>query len=81
MNIHDANDSSFFISAVAKMLPPVFARHKLTELTGGLVNSRTISNLQSKKEGPPAVKYKGRIGLEKETFIAWLSTRITPCSN
>lgn len=78
MNIHDANDSSFFISAVAKMLPPVFARHKLTELTGGLVNSRTISNLQSKNEGPPAVKFKGRVGLEKESFLIWLETRVSP---
>lgn len=80
LNNHSLGTTTF-IAAIENMLPPVFARHQLTELTGGLINSRTISNLQSKKIGPPAVKFKGRVGLEKGTFVTWLKTQVTTFNN
>lgn len=65
-----------FIGAIREILPPIFARHSLTEITGGLINSRTIANMQAKRQGPPAVSFKGRVGFERGTFIAWLEKTI-----
>lgn len=70
------NPSAIFISALRDMLPRIFARHTLTDITGGLINSRTIANKQSKGEGPPAVKFKGRVGFERESFLHWLEQSI-----
>jgi len=69
-----AKDS--FIEAIREMLPPIFARHSLTEITGGLINSRTIANAQSRRQGPPSVLVNGKVGFERETFIAWLDKTI-----
>ena len=64
------------ISALRKSLPPVFARAELTRLTGGACNSRTIANLQSLRQGPPAHKLGKRTVLEKEAFLSWLAARL-----
>jgi hypothetical protein len=68
---------SNFIMAIRSLLPPIFPRHELTKITSGLINSRTIANIQSKKQGPPSVLFKGKVGFERETFITWLESRIS----
>ncbi|GFM36249.1 hypothetical protein [Desulfovibrio psychrotolerans] len=65
-----------FIGAIRELLPPIFARHSLTEITGGLINSRTIANLQAKRQGPPSILFKGRVGFERGSFLSWLDGRI-----
>lgn len=64
------------IEALRKSLPPVFARCELTRLTGGAVNHRTVANLQSLRQGPPAHKLGKRTVLEREAFLAWLAGRL-----
>jgi hypothetical protein len=66
-----------FIDVLRDLLPPIFPRHALTKLTGGLINSRTIANVQSKRQGPPAVNFKGRVGFERNQFISWLEGTVT----
>ena len=61
-----------FLSAMEKILPDVFARHALTNLSGGLINSRTIANKASRGDGPPFIRSSKVIGLEKSSFLQWL---------
>jgi len=58
--------------AVKKALPPIFARHSLSDLTGGLIHSRTLANKMAKGEGPPAIRYGRKIGFIREAFMDWL---------
>lgn len=61
-----------FIDALELALPPVFARHRLTELSGGLINSRTITNRMSLGDGPPGIRVGQIVGFSRDSFIAWL---------
>jgi len=61
-----------FLSAMENILPDVFARHALTNLSGGLINSRTIANKNSLGHGPPFIRSSKVIGFEKSSFLKWL---------
>jgi hypothetical protein len=69
------NDFEKFIRSLEDALPPVFARQMLTELTGNLFNSRTITNRMSRGDGPPGIKIGRKIGFSRNSFINWLRTQ------
>ena len=60
------------LDAIDRTWPDIFARHNLTNLSGGLINSRTIANRHSRKDGPPFVRLGKVIALEKVSFLQWL---------
>ena len=62
-----------FLETLRGLLPPIFARSRLTELTGGLINSRTIANLHCLKKGPPFIKLGNKVVMELEPFLAWVA--------
>lgn len=64
------------IKSLEEALPPVFARCKLTELTGHLINTRTITNRMSRGDGPPGIKIGKKVGFSRDEFINWLRTQI-----
>ncbi len=66
-------ENDWFVEAIRRALPTeVFPLCKLTELTSGLVNSKSVSNKLSLGIGPPVFKAGSKIGLTRDTFIAWL---------
>lgn len=70
-----------FIEALEQSLPAVFARYQLTELTGGLINSRTIANRMSRGDGPPGIRIGKNVGFSRGSFIAWLRDNIKNITN
>jgi len=67
-------ETDSFIDALEQALPPVFARHRLTKLSGGLINSRTIANKMSQGIGPKGIKIGRNVGFSRDGFISWLKS-------
>lgn len=55
----------------------IVARDKVEEFTGGLITRGTMTNLDSRGEGPPKF-YLGprKVAYFVETFIPWLEARV-----
>lgn len=66
-----------FVEALEQVLPPVFPRHRLTELSGGLINARTITNRMSLGSGPPGVRVGKTVGFSRESFMKWLRRELS----
>jgi hypothetical protein len=60
------------------ILPAVFVRQQGRELTGGMIDGRTLANLDSKGEGPEGkVKMgKTKAGYLREPFVDWFLNRL-----
>ncbi len=65
------------LARLAKALPPVFARHAVPMLLGGAIAAGTLANL-GKEAGPSYIKMGRNAVYERESFLAWLATRIKP---
>ena len=61
-----------------EIMPPVFVRQQVRELTGGMIDGRTLANLDSRGEGPEGkVKMgKTKAGYLREPFIDWFLNRL-----
>lgn len=59
-------------------MPPVFVRQKVRDLTGGMIDGRTMANLDSLGLGPDGkVKMgKGKAGYIREPFVDWFLNRL-----
>ena len=60
--------------------PPIIARSEVGKITGGLLNPRTLANLDSLGQGPKSAKVamgKIRVGYLREPFIDWFCERLT----
>lgn len=69
--------SNQFFNAIEKALPPVFSRRTASQAIGGLMSSKTLSNLDALRQGPPArVRMGNRVGYERESFMKWLRERV-----
>ena len=79
--MNNKTESQKFIEALEQSLPAVFARSQLTELSGGLVNSRTIANRMSRGDGPPGIRIGRIVGFSRGSFIAWLRDNIKNITN
>jgi hypothetical protein len=73
-------DVYLILEAIDRTWPDIFARHNLTNLSGGLINSRTVANRHSRGDGPPFVRIGKTIGLEKSSFLQWLKGDIQKAS-
>ena len=60
------------ISIIFRTWPDVIPRTSVTELSGGLINSRTLANGMCLGDGPPYVRWNGRVAFNKSSFIDWL---------
>lgn len=65
------------VDGLRETLPAVFLRKKVGELTGGLVNPGTLSNIMSRGEGPKAFYLGKKCALERDTFLEWLAPRLS----
>ena len=55
---------------------PFIARHEVERFTGGIINPRTLANLDSKGEGPKGrVRVGRKIAYPVPNFIEWLESR------
>ena len=60
-------------------MPPIFARQQVGELTGGMIDPRTLANLDYKGLGPVNAKVsmgKTKVGYFREPFIDWFLNRL-----
>ncbi|MEC4590551.1 hypothetical protein VPG91_06100 [Nitrospirillum amazonense] len=73
--------TDLIIEEMRLALPPVFAADRLTDLTGGAINWRTLQNLRSRREVPDDIfAYTGRrVLVRRDALLNWwsgtLSTR------
>jgi len=67
-------DSNFFANA-SDRLPAFFAAKMLPSLLPGMIAIGTVYNAISHDCGPKHEKINGRIVLERDSFLEWLSSR------
>ncbi len=65
-----------FFQALEQNLPPVFTRKTASEMTGGIISPKTLSNLNAMGKGPPKVKTGSKVAYERATFVQWLRARM-----
>jgi len=67
---------NFDFSSLSKKWPSsVVAREKVSEFSGGILNPRTLANLDSKGEGPKRIRVGRKIAYEVNELCNWLATR------
>lgn len=57
-------------------LPPFFKRTQVEALTGGILNAKTLANLDSQGLGPERFRVGRLVAYEKESFLLWLQARM-----
>jgi hypothetical protein len=58
---------------------PVVVREKVSEMTGGMISTGYLANLDCRGEGPPEKIRCGRkIAYPLSSFIPWLMNRVEP---
>lgn len=67
---------NLLVDVLTEKLPPVFSRRFVEEITGGLIKRYTLSNMDSKGEGPPSFKLGNKVGYEKQSFLEWITKRV-----
>ncbi len=69
--------TSSIIETLKASLPAVVTRDEAHKATGGLVNKRSLANMDSLGVGPGGrVKFGHKTGYEKTAFLQWLETRL-----
>ena len=77
--MEDVDIEKLIKEKLREAFPPVFARHKVGELSGGLVSSGTCANADSAGTGPAIRLRIGRhTAYERESFISWLLEKNQP---
>lgn len=55
----------------------IVSRREVGKFSGGLLNSRTLANLSSRREGPPQIKMGNqRVFYPVQDLVAWLRARV-----
>ncbi len=63
-------------SELAASLPPIIARTEVPKLTGNLISSGHLANLDCLGQGPKnVVKCGKKVGYTRDSFIEWLRGR------
>ena len=66
-----------FFSALEKALPPVFTRKTASEVIGGLISAKTMSNADALGRGPrERVRVGNRVGYTRDSFLEWLAGKV-----
>lgn len=67
---------TFDFQELSKRWPSaIVARHEVPKFTGGLLNARTLANLDSLGEGPPRGRCGRKIFYKVEDLCTWLQAR------
>lgn len=67
---------SYDFSSLASKWPSSFvSREKVGEFSGGIINPRTLANLDAKKLGPKRVRIGRKIAYRVEDLCDWLASR------
>lgn len=64
-----------------EIMPPVIDRSTLTDITNGVINSRYISNLMSRSEGPSGVRIGKKVLILRKDLFHWLRSRYVSAIN
>lgn len=64
------------ITGLRATMPPIFKRSQVGTLTGGMVNTKTLANLDSQGKGPERFRLGKLVAYEREAFLAWLENRM-----
>lgn len=71
------NNESIFKRMAAKWPSPLVARKQVAEFSGGLINPRTLSNMDSAGTGPKErMKVGGTVVYPVDSFVEWLEARV-----
>lgn len=55
---------------------PFVERQKVAVFSGGILNPRTLSNLDARKEGPPGrIRIGKKIAYPVDELVSWLESR------
>jgi len=65
------------VAQLRATLPLVFKRSQVGELTGGMVNTKTLANLDSQGKGPARFRLGKLVAYEREAFLTWLENRMS----
>lgn len=63
------------IAQLEKSLPPILARSEVPKLTGGMISSGRLANLDYMGQGPRKVTMGRRVGYLRADFIRWMRSR------
>ena len=70
--IHDA-----LFQELERTLPPVFSHQVASDMLGGLISAKTLSNLDALGGGPRGkVKFVQKTRYKRDMFISWLKSRM-----
>ncbi len=70
-------ESNPIIEKLSNSLPVVFGRTEVDKLLPGIINSKTLANLDSAGAGPSTYYKQGRkVFYEREVFLEWLAKRV-----
>ncbi|MDL2279579.1 hypothetical protein LJC15_02810 [Desulfovibrio sp. OttesenSCG-928-G11] len=61
---------------LTQTLPPVIARHKISDYLGGVFSEKYLANLNSAGLGPRRIKFERKAAYLREDLIDWLLSRI-----
>ena len=69
-------DKRDFSELAEKWPSPIVAREKLKDFSGGLLNPRTMANIDSRGDGPRMVKLGRKRGYWVDSLIDWMNSRM-----
>jgi hypothetical protein len=64
------------LDSLRRALPPTFTRATAVKMTGGLFTAGTLANLDCLGKGPGGSLIGRKKIYERESFIAWLESRM-----
>jgi hypothetical protein len=73
----DTISTTHIIESLRQNLPPVFNRRTVQVALGHIINARTLANLDYKKKGPPKKYLSKTVVYERDSFLTWLSSRLS----
>ena len=74
------NNKEISFKSLGEKWPSAFvARTQVSNFSGGLVNEKTLANMDSLGDGPVRVRVGRKIAYPVDSFIIWLESRATLC--
>ena len=73
---YDCDFKEVLIDKMCKRWPSeIVARTKVSEFSGGLLNSKTMANIDSMGEGPPRIRVGRKVVYITRTLAEWMLKR------
>lgn len=70
-------NNELFEKLKASWPSPLVARSEVSRFSGGLLNSRTMANLDAKGEGPGKIPFgRNKVAYSRDDLIDWMINRI-----